>query len=326
MPPQPSRFSQHGKGGYSSYSGAASAKLTPQSVPPPPPPAARGEKCSAAVDIPSALDVIKESMHPNERAMQRSCVVLEHPNVERDQAEVVLAKLNDWFVPPISQQTRAAVSGGSHRLLSAIIQCLRKFREQPPTAALGCLVASRAATCPEYAQSLAQANALEELRALMDRHQAHGGIQNVCLLVLRHMSEDTYIAAHAVSLGLVPRVLRAMEASTGREVQFNGCGAAVRLLSDNGYAPRSGLQEAAFRAKEVHENDQALHAVANDLLSLVIPRFKDVLCWHWRSGWCRMGARCTYAHGPSDMRGSKRGLSEEDMLFEQQMQQMGGHQ
>jgi hypothetical protein len=51
-------------------------------------------------------------------------------------------------------------------------------------------------------------------------------------------------------------------------------------------------------------DDEALCEVADDLLNVVTPRFKEVLCWHWQSGWCRLGPRCTYAHGVSDLRSS----------------------
>jgi len=137
----------------------------------------------------------------------------------------------------------------------------------------------------------------------MDRHPTHGGVQNVCLLMLCVLLKDSTAARQAVTLGTVSRVLRAMEAIAGREVQFNGL-SALRLLTDNGRAPRAGLQDAALRAKVAHANDNPISAVANDVLALVTPRFKEVLCWHWQSGWCKLGPRCTYAHGPTDLRSS----------------------
>merc|ERR1712087_715912 len=95
-----------------------------------------------------------------------------------------------------------------------------------------------------------------------------------------------------------------MEISAGREVQYNGL-RVLRLLTDNRRAPHAGLQEAAMRAKVAHPNDDDICLISNDVLALVTPRFKEVLCWHWQSGWCKLGPRCSYAHGPSDLRDSE---------------------
>jgi hypothetical protein len=146
----------------------------------------------------------------------------------------------------------------------------------------------------------------------MDRYPGHGGIQNVCLLVMSVLLKDHAAARQALSLGAVARVLKAMETTEGREVQFNGL-TALRLLTDTGRGPRGGLhdaaarakedvQEAAMRSKATFQNDESVQKAANDVLALVTPRFKEVLCWHWQSGWCKLGPRCTYAHGPNDLR------------------------
>ena len=39
---------------------------------------------------------------------------------------------------------------------------------------------------------------------------------------------------------------------------------------------------------------------------LIFLNFQEVPCWHWQSGWCKMGPKCTYAHGTEDLRGGAR--------------------
>jgi len=187
-------------------------------------------------------------------------------------------------------------------LPAACVRAIRKYRNEPPTVALACIACARQADGGEAAGALIRASGLEELGVLMDQHPLHGGVQNVSLLFLAALLNDITAARQAVSLGIVTRVLRAMEATTGREVQYNGLNS-LRLLTDNGRAPRAGLQDAAIRAKAAHQHDAAVCALANNVLALVTPRFKEVLCWHWQSGWCKLGPRCTYSHGPTDIRG-----------------------
>eukprot|EP00747_Dinoflagellata_sp_TGD_P065583 gnl/TRDRNA2_/TRDRNA2_154416_c0_seq3.p1 gnl/TRDRNA2_/TRDRNA2_154416_c0~~gnl/TRDRNA2_/TRDRNA2_154416_c0_seq3.p1 ORF type:complete len:322 (-),score=48.44 gnl/TRDRNA2_/TRDRNA2_154416_c0_seq3:139-1104(-) len=290
MPAQP-----HGQARYPSYSSAASAHIF---VPPPPPPAVRHDD-KDAINSSTASSA-------NERIMRRSGLVLEHPSVGREQAETVLAKIISWLSPPVQPQIHGALV--SSRVLVALVQSFKKWRDDPPVVALACVATARANMA---STALAQAGVLEEIGLLMDRHPHHGGVQNVCLLSLCELGKDIGIARHSVSLGMVARILRAMETSTGREVQNNGC-VVLRLLAESGHAPRTGIQEAAFQAKASYSNDSNLCSNANDLLAIVTPRFKEVLCWHWRSGWCRMGPRCSYAHGPEDLRGNKNGLCEED--------------
>eukprot|EP00913_Durusdinium_trenchii_P021909 g20587.t1 len=69
---------------------------------------------------------------------------------------------------------------------------------------------------------------------------------------------------------------------------------------------RTSIQEAGLQAKVHHQSDGALCQAADDTLAFVIPRFKEVPCWHWQSGWCKMGPKCTYAHGSEDLRGGTR--------------------
>merc|ERR1719464_2677678 len=104
----------------------------------------------------------------------------------------------------------------------------------------------------------------------MDKHHNHGGVQNVSLLLLGVLLKDGGTARQAVSSGVAPRVLRAMQSTEGREVQYNGL-QALRLLTDNGRAPRAGQQEAALRAKAAHASDNGICGIANDVLALVTP-------------------------------------------------------
>lgn len=257
----------------------------------------------AAVDknlgISAALRGMDEATEPTEWALRCAAAVLDAAASSRSQCEVVLAKLNNWLGPPsdpqvLSQFASSAVPG-------AVVRVIRKFRNEPLAAALCCVTLVRSSGCSECASIYLRAGALEEVGGLMDRHPNHGGIQNVGLLVLCGLVKDSVAARQAVSLGATARVLRAMEAIAGREVQFNGL-SALRLLTEQGRAQRAGLQEAALRAKVAHQSDSTVGTVADDVLALVTPRFKEVLCWHWQSGWCKLGPRCTYAHGPADLR------------------------
>lgn len=246
---------------------------------------AAGEK---GIALPVALKGVEEATGPTDWTLRCSAAVLENPTIGRVEAEAVLQKIATWLLPSADRQ---------------VVRALRKFRNEPLVAALCCVVIMRSSGNTEAASVHLRAGALEEIGLFMDRHPLHGGVQNVCLLALCSLMKDGTVARQAVTLGAVARVLRAMEATAGREVQYNGL-AALRLLTDNGRAPRAGLQEAAMRAKVAHQNDNALCTIANEVLALVTPRFKEVLCWHWQSGWCKLGPRCTYAHGPADLRTS----------------------
>lgn len=248
-----------------------------------------------------ALRVVDSATSFNERALRSAIIVLEHPRCGQAESEAVLSRLCAWLAPPTPSQAQAfCVAAG---LPGCVVRALRRFRGEPPIAALACVAAVRSAGVPEGLVAYMRAGAMDELAGLMDRHRAHGGVQNVSLLLLCGLSKDGSAARQAVSLGFVQRIFRAMESTIGgREVQFNGL-SALRLLMDGGRGPRAGLAEAAMRAKVAHQHDVPLCNVANDVLAMVTPRFKEVLCWHWRSGWCKLGPRCTYAHGPSDLRG-----------------------
>jgi len=217
--------------------------------------------------------------------------------------------LGAWISSSVTPQVLAqCVAMG---VPSAIVRSMRKLRSDPPAAALACVVLvryfgnvhSEHNGCARGTVSQLQVGAIEEVIILMDRHPSHGGIQNVCLLLFGVLLRDGSAARHAVNGGAVAKVIRAMEATAGREVQYNGL-TALRLLTDAGRAARPGLQEVALRAKAAHEGDSGVCNAADEVLALVTPRFKEVMCWHWESGWCKLGPRCTYAHGPEDMRGA----------------------
>jgi len=262
------------------------------SVPLPPP-------ADKSLPLASALRAV-EASGPSEWVLHCVSAVLEHPAASRLEVEVALARLVSWLAPPAEAKALALVAASS--LPMAVINAIRRFRNEPPAAALACVVVVRCSGSSEGAAAHVRAGAMQEVGGLMDSHPSHGGVQNVCLLLLCALMKDGGAARQAVSLGAVGRVLRAMEATAGREVQYNGC-VALRLLADGGRAPRVGLQEAVMRAKVAHQSDDAISGVANDVLAIVTPRFKEVLCWHWQSGWCKLGPRCTYAHGPEDLRG-----------------------
>eukprot|EP00928_Gymnodinium_smaydae_P017139 TRINITY_DN16545_c0_g2_i1.p1 TRINITY_DN16545_c0_g2~~TRINITY_DN16545_c0_g2_i1.p1 ORF type:complete len:299 (+),score=57.19 TRINITY_DN16545_c0_g2_i1:156-1052(+) len=246
------------------------------------------------------IRAVEEATMPTPKAMESIRSVLDFPSCSQLEAERVMTRLVEWLAPPQSPEVvNMAVNGGIPQLMA---RTMKRWRSEPPTVALACMVCARASGCPEGATAHIRAGALEEVTLLMDRHVNHGGIQNVCLRTLAVLLKDAQGPRQAVSLGLVSRVLRAMDTTNGREVQYNGL-SALRLLAENGRAPRAGVQDAAMRAKVSHQGDDGLLDVANDVLCLVTPRFKEVICWHWQSGWCKLGPKCTYAHGPADLFG-----------------------
>jgi len=239
-----------------------------------------------------------DEVHMSKESLRCASAALEHPRVGWREAEGVLRKLATWLAAP-----KAQASVASSSLPDAVVLAMRKFCSEPPVVALACVVVTRACGDAATAAAHVRAGAIEEVSGLMDRHPSHGGMQNVCLLLLGELLKDASVARKAVSLGAVDRVLVAMDATTGREVQYNGC-AVLQHLAGPGRAPRAGLQETAMRAKAAHPGDLELCNLADDLLAVVTPRFKEVMCWHWQSGWCRLGPRCTYAHGVDDLRSS----------------------
>jgi len=252
-----------------------------------------------SLSITAALRGLEEATEPTEWALGCAAAALDASSSSKSQCEVVLAKLHGWLAPPADPQVLALLAKSA--VPAAVVRVIRKFRSEPLAAAHCCVIAMRSSGSADCASAFLRAGAFEEVGGLMDRHPSHGGIQNVSLLLLYGLMKDTNAARQAVSLGATPRVIRAMEATAGREVQFNGL-SALRVLTEQGRAPRTGLQEAALRAKVAHQSDNVVCTAADDVLALVTPRFKEVLCWHWQSGWCKLGPRCTYAHGPADLR------------------------
>jgi len=261
---------------------------------------------------------------PTERAIRRAAAMLEHPQSAQGEVVSVLSKVTSWLTP-VAPQREAGAEGAqgsskdrssasparvpeqvyqtvaSSGLPTSIVGSMRKLLDDPPDVALAVVCASKLASHTESSMALIQAGVIEEVGAVMDSHPAHGGVQNVCLLLLREISYESGVARQAVALGATGRILRAMEATVGREVQYNGC-ILLKFLAERAKAPRSGLQDAALRAKVAYQTDDIVCAVADDVLAIVTPRFKAILCWHWQSGRCRLGPRCTYAHGASDLR------------------------
>lgn len=247
-----------------------------------------------------ALRVVDQASSFNERALRCAIVVLDSQMSGRAEYEIVLSRLCAWLAPPTPSQAQAfcVVAG----LPGCVMRALRRFRGEPPTAALACVAAVRSSGTQEGVTAYLRAGVMDELANLMDMHATHGGVQNVSLLLLCSMAKDATASRQALTKGYVAQIFRAMESTPGREVQFNGL-TALRLIVDGGRGPRAALQEAATRAKVAHQHDAALCSLADDVLAMVTPRFKEVLCWHWQSGWCKLGPRCTYAHGPGDLRG-----------------------
>jgi hypothetical protein len=260
----------------------------------------------------AALKGLEEASSPSEYVLRCAACAMEHGQVSRSEVETVLGKLSSIITEPVSPQVNQMLANSL--LPGALIRAIRRFRSEAPCAALACLVVVRCSGSTEGAVAHIRAGALDEVNNLMDRHPTHGGIQNVSLLMLASLVKDSMASRQAVTAGAVSRVLKAMDLTSGREVQRNGL-AALRLLlecgrtnraflQDNPRAPRTSIQETALRAKVAHQSDDALCETADDVLALVTPRFKEVMCWHWQSGWCKLGPRCTYAHGQSDLRGS----------------------
>lgn len=258
----------------------------------------------------SALKGVEDSQALSDHMLRCAAAVLDSPQSGRPEVEAVLTKVLSYLSPPVSAQSIQLVTNSP--LPGALVRTMRKHNSEAPCVALACVVATRASGIAEGAGAHFRAGALDEVLNLMDLHPNHGGIQNVCLLLLCALLKDGNTIRQAVQADAAQRVLRAMDVSTGREVQYNAL-SALRLLADTGRHPRAMVQdsvkmprqplsESALKAKVAHQSDNAVCNAANDVLALVTPRFKEVLCWHWQSGWCKLGPRCTYAHGPSDLR------------------------
>jgi len=272
---------------------------------------------TANIPLPAAVRGVEEASAVTEYVLRCASAAIEHQQATQQEVEAVLSKLCSLITLPVSPQVSQMLANSA--LPSAVVRTIRRYQNEAPCAALACVVAVKSTGSTEGAASHIRAGALDEVNNLMDAHPSHGGVQNVSLLMLAGLVKDNAAARTAVASGSVNRVLKAMELTTGREVQSNGL-AALRLLLDSGRnnraflqdnprAPRANLQEAALRAKVSHQSDNSVCSSANDVLALVTPRFKEVMCWHWQSGWCKLGPRCTYAHGGTDLRGGGTGVS-----------------
>lgn len=177
----------------------------------------------------------------------------------------------------------------------SMVQQIQWHQDHPPVVGLALQILARCAGAAEKASSF-------YLRA---------GALEAALLVM-----DSASARQAVSNGAVDRVLAALALCLkGREVQYSGL-VALRYMLEAGYpnrwqdslkTVRANIQEATLQAKVTHQSDEGIHKVADQVLALVMPRFKEVLCWHFQSGWCRLGPKCTYAHGLEELRSVGRG-------------------
>lgn len=261
----------------------------------------RPRESDEGTSLQEALSVVSKAQSFNERALRSAIAVLDNPEARRVECEAVLARLGAWLAPPTPSQAQAYCAAVG--LPGCLVRTMGAFRSTPPVAAAACVAALRSSGIPEGLGALVRARVLEELASLMDEHPTHGGVQNVCMHLINSMARDASVARQAVSLGYVPRIVRAMEATPGRGVQLYGAKALLLLKDGCRGQGGVGLAETAMRAKEAHEDDAEVCNVANDLLAIVTPRFKVVLCWHWQGGWCRHGPRCTYAHGPAELRG-----------------------
>eukprot|EP00927_Polykrikos_kofoidii_P022185 TRINITY_DN20759_c0_g1_i1.p1 TRINITY_DN20759_c0_g1~~TRINITY_DN20759_c0_g1_i1.p1 ORF type:complete len:367 (-),score=58.40 TRINITY_DN20759_c0_g1_i1:79-1179(-) len=255
------------------------------------------------LSLPLALQGMGGATEPTEEAWRCVCVALEHPNIERAGVEEALGTLTRWLECPAWQQ--AVSTAAAHDVPRAIMHALRRYRNQRLVAALACITAARVASCFENSCIFLKAGALKEVELLMDCHPTHGGVQNVALVFLASLLRDVAAARQAVFIDFTQRVLTSMELTMGREVQRNGL-VVLRLLVENGHAQRDGLEELAKRTKLAHEFDDAICKAANDLLVLIAPRFKAVLCWHFEKSWCKLGQQCGYAHGAAELNSNRR--------------------
>eukprot|EP00440_Ansanella_granifera_P007039 gb/GFBE01007626.1/.p1 GENE.gb/GFBE01007626.1/~~gb/GFBE01007626.1/.p1 ORF type:complete len:413 (+),score=94.30 gb/GFBE01007626.1/:1-1239(+) len=303
----PGKVNTSGKGawgGYHSYGGGYNHGTQPQ-------PQQQSSNTASSMPLATALKGVEEAVSVTDNACRCAAAAIDNSQASKAEVEGILSKLVKLIPQPVAQQVTTTLAGSP--LPGALVRTIKRFHDEASCASLACVVAVRSAGSVEGASAQIRAGALDEVNYLMESHAQHGGVQNVCLLLLAALLKDTAVARQAVASGSVNRVLSAMELTTGREVQYNGL-SALRLLLDSGRsnraflqdnpkAPRANLQEAALRAKVAHQSDNAVCNAANDVLALVTPRFKEVLCWHWQSGWCKLGPRCTYAHGQSDLRG-----------------------
>ncbi|CAJ1430019.1 unnamed protein product, partial [Effrenium voratum] len=263
-----------------------------------------------AFSLKMALKGVQEASSVSEHGLRSVVAVLDHLESRTEDIEECLLKFNRLLTSTLSSKTLELIAASAFP--QSIVKTIKRHLENPPIVAFACQCIARSATSVEAAGSFVRAGALDEAFAAMDAHKAHGGIQNVALFLLRNVLKDPNAARQAVAGGAITRVLAAMNLATGREIQFGGL-VSLRLMMEASRAnryywqeslkvARASIQEAGLQAKVNHQSDAALCQAADDVLALVIPRFKEVPCWHWQSGWCKMGPKCTYAHGSDDLR------------------------
>jgi len=272
------------------------------------------KKYEQSSDMPSmsvekALAGLEEATSMSEHVLKCATAVLENPSTEESDMEEALIKLRP-LLTSLSPESASLVA--SSKLPSTLVYLVKQYQDQIPIASAAAGAASRVASNAEATQSFLRAGCLDEALAFMERHSNHGGVQNVGLLLLSSLLKDAGVVRQAVAAGAVVRVVASMGLTSGRAVQLNGLQVLQLLmdgsrhsrpfLQDNPKAPRAAVQEAALQAKVVYQADEMVCKAADELLALVTPRFKEVLCWHWQSGWCKLGPKCTYAHGHEDLR------------------------
>mmetsp|Transcript_2952 Transcript_2952/g.5093 ORF Transcript_2952/g.5093 Transcript_2952/m.5093 type:complete len:353 (+) Transcript_2952:63-1121(+) len=269
---------------------------------------------SPSMPLESGLAGLEDATTINEHVLKCATAVLENPETEESDMEEVLSKLRT-LLTPLSPEAASLLAAS--KLPSTLVNLMKQYQEQIPIAATAAAVAGRLSGSPEATSALLRAGALDEVLAVMESHSNHGGMQNVCVLLLAGLLKDAGVIRQAVAAGAVVRVVASMGLTSGRALQLNGLKALQLLmdssrhsrpfLQDNPKAPRAAVQEAALQAKVVYQADEQVCKAADELLALVTPRFKEVLCWHWQSGWCKLGPKCTYAHGHEDLRTSYAG-------------------
>lgn len=250
-----------------------------------------------------ALKELETATAPTDWVFNCLASILENSSSDQRQVERALNLIVTWLSPTAPQSKEALGMAIQAGIAYSVMCATRKYAQDAPGVALACNAITRiAGGSSEGSSACLRVGALDGVLQVMDLQEGHGGVLNVAMIALLPLLKDISAARQAVSLGASQRIISAMETSDGREIQFNGL-KVLKVLADSGRAPRMGFQEAALHAKVIHQNDPKVTTAADDLLTIVTPRFKEVLCWHWQSGWCKLGPRCTYAHGSSDLRG-----------------------
>ncbi|CAE8648585.1 unnamed protein product, partial [Polarella glacialis] len=194
---------------------------------------------TANIPLPAAVRGVEEASAVTEYVLRCASAAIEHQQATQQEVEAVLSKLCSLITLPVSPQVSQMLANSA--LPSAVVRTIRRYQNEAPCAALACVVAVKSTGSTEGAASHIRAGALDEVNNLMDVHPSHGGVQNVSLLMLAGLVKDNAAARTAVASGSVNRVLKAMELTTGREVQSNGL-AALRLLLGQRGATRAFIK------------------------------------------------------------------------------------